>query len=133
MAGAGRGALRGAALLVGLSGYGVSMAMMVRAGLGLDPWDVFHQGLRVGHGREGIWRHRGVEGRVRRRIERRGAPGAWYPPPLPSASLRGLWKASPGFGELRARRDLAQPRQRQHEQDIRGDGDQSRHESTRFC
>src|SRR3954469_5807073 len=37
--------LRGAALLVGLSGYGFSMALMVRAGLGLDPWDVFHQGL----------------------------------------------------------------------------------------
>jgi uncharacterized membrane protein YczE len=37
--------LRGAALLVGLSGYGFSMAVMVRAGLGLDPWDVFHQGL----------------------------------------------------------------------------------------
>jgi uncharacterized membrane protein YczE len=40
--------LRGAALLVGLSGYGFSMAVMVRAGLGLDPWDVFHQGL-AGH------------------------------------------------------------------------------------
>ncbi len=40
-------ALRGAALLVGLCGYGVSMAMMVRAGLGLDPWDVFHQGLAM--------------------------------------------------------------------------------------
>ena len=37
--------LRGTALLVGLTGYGFSMAMMVRAGLGLDPWDVFHQGL----------------------------------------------------------------------------------------
>src|SRR6476646_11932258 len=37
--------LRGAALLVGLCGYGFSMAVMVRAGLGLDPWDVFHQGL----------------------------------------------------------------------------------------
>src|SRR5262245_776099 len=37
--------LRGLALLVGLSGYGFSMAVMVRAGLGLDPWDVFHQGL----------------------------------------------------------------------------------------
>ena len=37
--------LRGTALLIGLSGYGFSMAMMVRAGLGLDPWDVFHQGL----------------------------------------------------------------------------------------
>jgi uncharacterized membrane protein YczE len=39
--------LRGTALLVGLTGYGFSMAMMVRAGLGLDPWDVFHQGLTV--------------------------------------------------------------------------------------
>jgi len=38
-------ALRGALLLIGLSGYGFSMAMMVQAGLGLDPWDVFHQGL----------------------------------------------------------------------------------------
>jgi uncharacterized membrane protein YczE len=38
-------AVRGTALLVGLTGYGFSMAMMVRAGLGLDPWDVFHQGL----------------------------------------------------------------------------------------
>lgn len=37
--------IRTAALLVGLSGYGLSMALMVRAGLGLDPWDVFHQGL----------------------------------------------------------------------------------------
>jgi uncharacterized membrane protein YczE len=37
--------LRGVALLIGLAGYGFSMAMMVRAGLGLDPWDVFHQGL----------------------------------------------------------------------------------------
>ncbi|WP_068878404.1 MULTISPECIES: YitT family protein [unclassified Phenylobacterium] len=32
-------------LLLGLSLYGASMALMVRAGLGLDPWDVFHQGL----------------------------------------------------------------------------------------
>jgi uncharacterized membrane protein YczE len=40
-----RATLRGTALLVGLCGYGFSMAMMVRAGLGLDPWDVFHQGL----------------------------------------------------------------------------------------
>lgn len=37
--------LRGIALLTGLAGYGLSMAVMVRAGLGLDPWDVFHQGL----------------------------------------------------------------------------------------
>ena len=45
MRSASRAALRGTALLVGLVGYGFSMAMMVRAGLGLDPWDVFHQGL----------------------------------------------------------------------------------------
>ena len=38
---------RGGALLVGLIGYGFSMAMMVRAELGLDPWDVFHQGLAL--------------------------------------------------------------------------------------
>ncbi len=45
MNGAGRGLVRGGALLAGLSGYGVSMALMVEAGVGLDPWDVFHQGL----------------------------------------------------------------------------------------
>ena len=32
-------------LLVGLTLYGVSMAMMIRSTLGLDPWDVFHAGL----------------------------------------------------------------------------------------
>ena len=32
-------------LLGGLALYGTSMAMQVRATLGLDPWDVFHQGL----------------------------------------------------------------------------------------
>ncbi|HKU30209.1 MAG TPA: hypothetical protein VJQ60_06955 [Arthrobacter sp.] len=32
-------------LLIGLAMYGVSLAMFIRAGLGLDPWDVFHQGL----------------------------------------------------------------------------------------
>jgi len=32
-------------LLVGLTLYGVSMAMMVRSTLGLDPWDVFHAGI----------------------------------------------------------------------------------------
>ncbi len=40
-------AIRGSALLLGLIGYGFSMAMMVRAELGLDPWDVFHQGLAL--------------------------------------------------------------------------------------
>lgn len=34
-----------AQLYVGLILYGVSDAMLVLAGLGLDPWDVFHQGL----------------------------------------------------------------------------------------
>ena len=32
-------------LFAGLVLYGVSMAMMIRSNLGLDPWDVFHQGL----------------------------------------------------------------------------------------
>jgi uncharacterized membrane protein YczE len=39
--------LRGATLVTGLIGYGFSMALMVRAGLGLDPWDVFHVGLTL--------------------------------------------------------------------------------------
>lgn len=32
-------------LFLGLLLYGFSLAMMVRASLGLDPWDVFHQGV----------------------------------------------------------------------------------------
>jgi uncharacterized membrane protein YczE len=32
-------------LYAGLILYGVSLALQVRAGLGLDPWDVFHQGV----------------------------------------------------------------------------------------
>ena len=32
-------------LQAGLVLYGVSMAMFIRADLGLDPWDVFHQGV----------------------------------------------------------------------------------------
>ncbi|WP_245641201.1 YczE/YyaS/YitT family protein [Streptomyces megasporus] len=32
-------------LYVGLALYGASAALMVRAGLGLDPWGVFHQGV----------------------------------------------------------------------------------------
>ncbi len=32
-------------LLAGLLLYGVTMGLMVQAVLGLDPWDVFHQGL----------------------------------------------------------------------------------------
>jgi uncharacterized membrane protein YczE len=32
-------------LYAGLTLYGVSMALMIESSLGLDPWDVFHQGL----------------------------------------------------------------------------------------
>src|SRR6266436_1203875 len=32
-------------LYIGLLLYGLSAALLVRARLGLDPWDVFHQGL----------------------------------------------------------------------------------------
>jgi len=39
---------RSVVLLAGLVLYGLSIALMVRAGMGLDPWDVFHQGL-AGH------------------------------------------------------------------------------------
>ena len=94
-----------AALLVGLTGYGFSMALMVRAGLGLDPWDVFHQGLA---GRTGMTigiasavvgvaraagldpaaqparhRHRGQRHRHRRHRRRRA--GASCPTPIGTA------------------------------------------------
>lgn len=36
---------RFAQLVVGLLLYGFTMALMVESGLGLDPWDVFHEGL----------------------------------------------------------------------------------------
>jgi uncharacterized membrane protein YczE len=36
---------RFAQLYVGLALYGLSAALLVRSGLGLDPWDVLHQGL----------------------------------------------------------------------------------------
>jgi uncharacterized membrane protein YczE len=42
---AGRTTRRLAQLAVGLTLYGVSMGMMVRSRLGLDPWDVFHYGV----------------------------------------------------------------------------------------
>jgi uncharacterized membrane protein YczE len=32
-------------LFVGLVAFGASLALLVRSDLGLDPWDVFHQGL----------------------------------------------------------------------------------------
>src|SRR3954463_10074399 len=34
-----------AQLFIGLVLYGVSLALVLRAGLGLAPWDVLHQGL----------------------------------------------------------------------------------------
>lgn len=37
-------------LLVGLLLFGVSLALLVWSDLGLDPWDVFHQGLAVRSG-----------------------------------------------------------------------------------
>ncbi|MBA8827198.1 putative membrane protein YczE [Saccharopolyspora lacisalsi] len=40
-----RPAFRLSQLLLGLVLYGTSMALMVRARLGLSPWDVLHQGL----------------------------------------------------------------------------------------
>ncbi len=42
---AGRTVRRLVQLAAGLTFYGVSMGMMVRSGLGLDPWDVFHYGI----------------------------------------------------------------------------------------
>ena len=45
-AGSGRRLLRrGSQLLAGLLLYGLSLALVVRAGLGVAPWDVLHQGL----------------------------------------------------------------------------------------
>ena len=40
-----RGLRRCTQLLIGLLLYGITAAMTVLAGLGLDPWDVLHQGL----------------------------------------------------------------------------------------
>jgi uncharacterized membrane protein YczE len=52
----GRRFSRGALLMVGLTLYGLSDAMLVLAGLGLDPWDVLHQGLsRAVGGQVGTW------------------------------------------------------------------------------
>lgn len=42
---AGRVPLRLVYLFVGLTLFALAMALMIRAGLGVDPWDVFHMGL----------------------------------------------------------------------------------------
>ena len=44
---AGRLRRRVVQLLVGLWLYGTAMAMFIRSGLGLDPWDVFHYGVQT--------------------------------------------------------------------------------------
>ncbi len=47
---------RSVLLVVGLTLYGVSDAMLILAGLGLDPWDVLHQGLSRSVGLQvGTW------------------------------------------------------------------------------
>lgn len=38
-------AVRMAQLVIGLVLYGISSGLQVRSGLGVDPWDVFHQGV----------------------------------------------------------------------------------------
>jgi uncharacterized membrane protein YczE len=47
---AGRAPRRLVQLFVGLVLYGISMAMLVRSTLGLDPWDVLHDGITRGTG-----------------------------------------------------------------------------------
>lgn len=44
--GAGRSARRLTQLFVGLWLYGTAMGMLIRSTLGLDPWDVFHDGVQ---------------------------------------------------------------------------------------
>lgn len=49
-------ALRWTMLLSGLVLYGFSSGLILRAGLGVDPWDVLHQGLaRTVGGQVGTW------------------------------------------------------------------------------
>jgi uncharacterized membrane protein YczE len=53
-----------ARLYLGLGGFGVSLALMVRARLGLDPWDVLHQGIARHLGVQLGWVTIGVSGLV---------------------------------------------------------------------
>jgi uncharacterized membrane protein YczE len=57
-------AARLARLYLGLGGFGVSLALMVRARLGLDPWDVLHQGIARHLGVQLGWVTIGVSGLV---------------------------------------------------------------------
>lgn len=48
--------MRSAMLLTGLVGFGISSGLILQANLGVDPWDVFHQGLaRTFGGQVGTW------------------------------------------------------------------------------
>jgi len=60
----GRLAVRLAQLYLGLAGFGVSLALMVRARLGLGPWDVLHQGIARHLGVQLGWVTIGVSGLV---------------------------------------------------------------------
>jgi uncharacterized membrane protein YczE len=51
-------------LYLGLAGFGVSLALMVRAQLGLGPWDVLHQGIARLAGVQLGWVTIGVSGLV---------------------------------------------------------------------
>jgi uncharacterized membrane protein YczE len=51
-------------LYLGLGGFGVSLALMVRARLGLGPWDVLHQGIAGHLGVQLGWVTIGVSGLV---------------------------------------------------------------------
>jgi uncharacterized membrane protein YczE len=55
---------RGARLAAGLTCYGVSIGMLVRARLGLDPWDVLHQGIATRLGVQIGWVGIAVSGLV---------------------------------------------------------------------
>jgi uncharacterized membrane protein YczE len=57
-------ALRLAQLFGGLTGFGLSIAMLVQARLGLDPWDVLHQGIARHLGVQIGWVVIGVSGLV---------------------------------------------------------------------
>ncbi|HUY52552.1 MAG TPA: hypothetical protein VMV92_43765 [Streptosporangiaceae bacterium] len=60
----GRLAARLARLYLGLVGFGVSLALVVRARLGLGPWDVLHQGIARHLGMQLGWVTIGVSGLV---------------------------------------------------------------------
>ncbi len=60
----GRLAARVTRLYIGLAGFGVSLALMVRARLGLGPWDVLHMGIARHLGVQLGWVTIGVSGLV---------------------------------------------------------------------